>query len=109
VATCNTKNVVFSFNQMLAHHTAGGCPLRTGDLVATGTLSGPTTRQLGCLLEATKHGKESYEIEAENGGEPNVSRRYLEDGDVIEMKAQARGKAGNVGFGSCRGRIEAAS
>ena len=94
---------------MLAHHTAGGCPLRTGDLIATGTLSGPTPRQLGCLLEATKNGKEQYEIEAEGSDRRNASRRYLEDGDLIEMKAAARSTNGNVGFGSCRGRIEVAS
>jgi fumarylacetoacetase len=94
---CNTKYVVFSFAQMLAHHTAGGCPLRTGDLIATGTLSGPSRKELGCLLEATKNGSEPYEFHTSGPETKNIVRRYLEDGDIIELKAS--------GFGSCSGLI----
>ncbi|KAL3460091.1 Fumarylacetoacetase [Aspergillus heterothallicus] len=94
---CNTKYVVFSFAQMLAHHTAGGCPLRTGDLIATGTLSGPSCKELGCLLEATKNGSEPYELHTSGPETQNIVRRYLEDGDIIELRAS--------GFGSCSGRI----
>lgn len=82
---------------MLAHHTTGGCPLRTGDLIATGTLSGPSGRELGCLLEATKNGSEPYEFQTSGPGTQTIVRRYLEDGDIVKLKAS--------GFGSCTGRI----
>ncbi|RFU31445.1 hypothetical protein B7463_g4871, partial [Scytalidium lignicola] len=107
VSECNTKNVIFSFAQMIAHHTAGGCPLRTGDLIATGTLSGATRKELGCLLEITRNGAELYEIEAVNAAKEKINRSYLEDGDMVEFIAHVRGKMGRVGFGACRGRITA--
>ncbi|KAH6710874.1 fumarylacetoacetase [Leptodontidium sp. MPI-SDFR-AT-0119] len=105
VTECNTKHVVFSFAQMLAHHTVGGCPMRPGDLIATGTLSGPNRRELGCLLEATQNGVDPYEMEAQSPGKQNISRTFLEDGDIIKFRAQAQGKNGlkRVGFGACRG------
>lgn len=82
---------------MVAHHTVGGCPLRTGDLIATGTLSGPVRRELGCLLEATIDGSQPYEVEAEHPDKRGISRVYLSDGDIIEFKS--------LGFGSCRGQL----
>ncbi|KAF2428300.1 fumarylacetoacetase [Tothia fuscella] len=107
---CNTNNVIFSLAQMLTHHTRGGCPLRPGDLIATGTLSGPTQSELGCLMEATRHGTESYEMQAMSSSKGKISRKYLENGDIIEFTAQARGKdgLGNVGFGKCSGKVLAA-
>ncbi len=105
VADCNTNNVIFSFAQMIAHHTRGGCPLRTGDLIATGTLSGPDRENAGCLLEQTRGGKDPYEMVAENSSTGNVLRTYLEDNDRITFTAQASGAAGNVGFGSCSGMV----
>lgn len=101
LATCNTSNVAFSFAQMLAHHTTGGCPLRPGDLLATGTLSGPTRAELGCLLELTWDGTRSI-------AEGSTRRGFLEDGDVVSFTARARGGEkgkGKVGFGVCRGWI----
>lgn len=94
---CNTKNVVFSFAQMLAHHTAGGCPMRTGDLIATGTLSGTTPQTLGCLLEASRNGTEPFQIETGGPQKRQTSRNFLEDGDIIEFSA--------LGFGECKGQI----
>lgn len=94
---CNTKYVAFSFAQMLAHHTAGGCPMRTGDLIATGTVSGPSRRELGSLLEASKNGTEPYEMETRGLGGQKISRQFLKDGDIIEFKA--------LGFGSCKGKV----
>lgn len=51
---------------MLAHHMAGGCPMRTGDLIGTGTLSGTMDQELGCLLEATLYGKKPYHAQPES-------------------------------------------
>jgi fumarylacetoacetase len=105
VADCNTNNVIFSFAQMIAHHTRGGCPLRTGDLIATGTLSGPDRENAGCLLEQTRGGTDPYEMVSEDSAVDNVRRAYLEDNDIITFTAQATSTKGNVGFGSCSGKI----
>lgn len=90
---------------MITHHTAGGCPLQTGDLIATGTLSGPTQRELGCLLELTRNGANLYEMPAASPTQKLCSRRWLEDGDTVEFTAQAQSAQGNVGFGSCKGLV----
>ena len=113
LGSCNTKNVAFSFAQMLAHHTAGGCAMRAGDLFATGTLSGATRAELGCLLEITWDGAREIEAppspEEQQQKQQGFRRTYLEDGDVVSFTARAQGQAagasGNVGFGVCSGRI----
>jgi fumarylacetoacetase len=95
---------------MVAHHTRGGCPLRTGDLIGTGTVSGKPLRNRGCLLEMTHNGTIPYEVKA-NSSSKKLSRKYLEDGDIIEFVAQAVAKdgLGNVGFGACSGQVLAAN
>lgn len=105
IADCNTNNVIFSFAQMIAHHTRGGCPLRTGDLIATGTLSGPERENAGCFLEQTRGGTDPYEMVAKEPSTSNVLRAYLEDNDRVTFTAQASGAAGKVGFGSCSGTV----
>lgn len=105
LTTCNTKFCVFSFSQMIAHHTLGGCPMRTGDLIATGTLSGPTRKELGCFLELGWNGSDEYEMEALKNGQRKISRKFLEDGDIVTFQAVAGSQAGNVGFGICKGQI----
>jgi len=92
---------------MIAHHTRGGCPLRTGDLIATGTLSGPTREEAGCFLEQTSNGTDPWKMTAENSSENSLSRAFLEDGDTIEFTAQviATDDLGNVGFGKCEGTV----
>ena len=86
--------------QLLAHLTCGGAPVRTGDLFASGTVSGPGRNQLGCLLELTR-----------NGAEPIVladgSRRaFLVDGDEVAITATAPGPGGEViSFGEVRGQV----
>jgi fumarylacetoacetase len=85
---------------LLAHLTCGGAPVRTGDLFASGTVSGPRRDQLGCLLELTRDGTEP--IVLGNGG----SRAFLEDGDEVVISATASGPDGTVvGFGEVRGRV----
>jgi fumarylacetoacetase len=89
--------------QMIAHHASNGCNLRPGDLLASGTISGPLRDSLGCLLELTRRGAEPLEI----GGE---RRGFLEDGDEVVMRATCtRDNHVRIGFGECRGRIEAAA
>jgi fumarylacetoacetase len=110
VSECNTNNVIFSLAQMVAHHTRGGCPLRTGDLIGTGTVSSKPLRNRGCLLEMTNDGAVSYEIEAKISSK-RLSRKYLEDGDIVMFngKAVATDGLGNIGFGACSGQVLAAN
>lgn len=96
----NMKDLYWTIGQMLTHHASNGCNLQTGDLMATGTVSGKEKSERGCLLELTWRGKEP--IQLPNGEE----RRFLEDGDEIIMKGFCE-KEGfrRIGFGECRGRI----
>ncbi|MGI8787224.1 MAG: fumarylacetoacetase [Pyrinomonadaceae bacterium] len=96
----NMKDLYWTIGQMLAHHASNGCNLQTGDLMATGTISGEAKTARGCLLELTWRGKEP--IELPNG----ETRRFLEDGDEIIMKGFCeREDFRRIGFGECRGVI----
>lgn len=93
----------WSVFQMLVHHASNGCNLRPGDLMGTGTISGPERGEEGCLLEKTLNGTRPVDLP---GGE---TRRFLEDGDEVVMRARcARDGFASIGFGECRGRIEPA-
>jgi fumarylacetoacetase len=86
--------------QLVAHHASNGCPLRPGDLLATGTVSGPDEDSLGCLLERTRRGATPIEV---HGGE---TRRFLEDGDEVIIRGRCvRPGWVSIGLGECRGRI----
>lgn len=96
----NMKDLYWTIGQMLTHHASNGCNLQTGDLMATGTVSGREKDERGCLLELTWRGKEP--IELPNGEQ----RRFLEDGDEIIMKGFCEREGfRRIGFGECRGRI----
>jgi fumarylacetoacetase len=85
--------------QMLAHLTVNGAPARTGDLFASGTVSGPGREQRGAFIELTWGGAEPVTV----NGEP---RTYLRDGDEVVLTATAPGAGGTrIGFGEARGRI----
>jgi len=82
---------------MVAHHTSGGCDLRAGDLVGSGTISGPKPGTHGSLLEASDGGKRPVTLAT---GE---ERRFVEDGDEILMRARAEREGFvTIGFGECR-------
>lgn len=96
----NTKDLYWTIAQMLTHHASNGCNLQTGDLMATGTVSGQAKDARGCLLELTWRGKEP--IELPNG----ETRRFLEDGDEVIMKGFCEREGfRRIGFGECRGVI----
>ena len=89
--------------QLLTHHASNGCNLRPGDLLASGTISGPTREQRGCLLELTWRGSEPIALPT---GE---QRRFLQDGDEVTLRGFAdRDGAVRIGFGECRGVVEPA-
>ncbi|MDB5608081.1 MAG: fumarylacetoacetase [Bradyrhizobium sp.] len=99
ISRTGTQQMYWSFGQMLAHHTSNGCNMRSGDLMGSGTLSGPTSEEMGCITEMTGAGKEPIEISGER-------RLWLEDDDevVLRARAEAPGHVG-IGFGPCSGRI----
>ena len=85
---------------MVAHHTSNGCNLRPGDLLASGTVSGPEPDSRGCLLEITRRGAEPVTLPT---GE---IRKFLEDGDEITLRGYCeREGLPRVDFGECTGRI----
>lgn len=85
---------------MIAHHTSNGCDLQPGDLLGSGTVSGPTKDARGCLLELTWRGSEPLALPS---GE---TRRFLEDGDEVTLRGFCkRDGFRRIGFGECRGRI----
>eukprot|EP00198_Chlamydomonas_reinhardtii_P012182 XP_001701519.1 fumarylacetoacetase [Chlamydomonas reinhardtii] len=96
----------WSFAQMVAHHTAGGCSLRPGDLLGSGTISGDTPGSRGCLLELTWAGRDELELRAERPGGLLGRRRYLEDGDTVVLRGWCGGGGGKrIGFGRCEGKL----
>ena len=85
---------------MVAHHTVGGCNLRSGDLLGSGTISGPTRTEAGALIELTEAGKSP--IRLPNG----EARSFLEDGDVVVMTGWCeRPGYARIGFGENRGEV----
>jgi fumarylacetoacetase len=87
--------------QMLTHHASNGCNLRPGDLLASGTVSGPERDARGCLLELTWRGAEPLQLPT---GE---TRKFLEDGDEVIMRGSCeREGMVRIGFGECVGRVE---
>jgi fumarylacetoacetase len=99
----NAADLYWTPAQLLTHHASNGCNLRPGDLLATGTVSGPDKASRGCLLELTWRGTEPILLP---GGE---ERRFLEDGDEVVLKGRAQnGSYAPIGFGECRGTIVAA-
>jgi len=86
--------------QMLAHMTVNGASLRTGDLYASGTVSGPEPGQRGCMIELTWNGSEPLTLP------DGTSRAWLEDSDELVITATAAGPSGTrVGLGEARGQI----
>ncbi|KAF4465338.1 fumarylacetoacetase [Fusarium albosuccineum] len=100
ITRTSSKNLLWSWPHMIAHHSISGCNLQTGDLLGSGTISGLEAGTQGSLLEQTQGGKAPVQLE---GGE---ERKFLQDGDTITIKGWA-GEAddGLVGFGECSGTI----
>jgi fumarylacetoacetase len=103
IARSNFKYLYWNICQQLAHHASGGCNLRPGDLLATGTISGPTRDSYGSLLELTWGGKEPLRLPS---GE---TRTYLQDQDMIRMRGWCERDGLRIGFGEASGRIRSAT
>ena len=99
IARTNYKEMYYSAAQQLAHHTTSGCPMNVGDLLGSGTISGPTRESRGSLLELSWGGKEPIELP---GGQ---TRSFIEDNDTLTLKGAARGDGYTIGFGDCVGKV----
>ncbi len=96
----NFREMYWTVAQMVAHHSSNGCNLKTGDLLASGTVSGPNDEARGCLLELTRGGSEPINLP---GGE---TRRFLEDGDEVTLHGRCDSAGSeSIGFGECQGRV----
>ncbi|MFN0213400.1 MAG: fumarylacetoacetase [Saprospiraceae bacterium] len=99
ISRSNTKYLYWSMAQQLAHHTINGCNVQVGDLMASGTISGPTSESLGSMLEMTLGGRNLISL---NDG---TARGFLQDGDVVTMRASAGSEGERVGFGEVTGAV----
>ena len=99
ISLSNFRYLYWNMSQQLAHHTVNGCNMRTGDICASGTISGPDRDSRGSMLEITWKGTEPITL-------PDGSQRsFLEDGDTIIMKAYAQNESLRIGFGESRVKI----
>lgn len=98
ICRTNSAGLYYSAAQMLAHHTSSGCAMRCGDLLGSGTISGPERGSRGSLLELSWGGTEPVEIA---GGQ----RCFLEDGDTLTLRGAAQGDGYLIGFGDCTGKV----
>jgi len=99
IARTNYREMYYSSAQQLAHHTTSGCPMNTGDLLGSGTISGPGKSERGSLLELSWGGNEPITLES---GE---ERSFIEDGDTMTLTGTARGDGYTIGFGDCAGTV----
>ena len=95
----NYKYMYYSSAQQLAHHSSSGCAMRTGDLLGSGTISGPEKGSFGSLLEMTWNGKTPLTLDC------GQTRNFIEDGDMLALHGHAQGNGYRIGFGPCRGTI----
>jgi fumarylacetoacetase len=99
ITRTNFQNLYWSIAQQFAHHTVNGCNLQPGDLLASGTISGPTEDSRGCMLELTWRGANPLTL-------PNgETRKWLEDGDRLTITGWAQGDGYRIGFGEVTGRV----
>lgn len=99
IASTNYSEMYYSAAQQLAHHSTSGCPMRVGDLLGSGTISGPTKPERGSLLELSWGGKEPLTLDSGD------TRTFLEDGDTLSLSGKASGDGYTIGFGPCSGKI----
>jgi fumarylacetoacetase len=103
LSTGNLRDLHWSFAQMLTHHSSNGCNLIPGDLIASGTVSGPEPGSQGCLLEITQRGTQPLRLPTGD------LREFLADGDEIILRGFCeREGLPRISLGECRGIIQPA-
>lgn len=99
ISRTTTRELYYAPAQQLAHHASSGCKMEVGDLLGSGTISGPTREERGSLLEITWGGQEPLVLE------DGTQRKFLEDGDSVSLAGWAQGAGYRIGFGTCTGTI----
>jgi len=100
ISNTNLKYMYWNMKQQTVHHTITGCNMRPGDLLATGTISGPARENWGSLLEISWQGTTPISIT-----ETGETRKFIDDGDIITFHAHCEGKDYRIGFGECSGQL----
>jgi fumarylacetoacetase len=103
VCTSNYKYMYWTMEQQLAHHTVNGCNINVGDLMASGTISGPQPHEYGSMLELTWRGTKP--IKMSDGSE----RKFINDNDTVTMKGWCEKDGMRVGFGECSAKVLSAT
>ncbi|SDF44103.1 fumarylacetoacetase [Limimaricola pyoseonensis] len=98
IARTNARELYYSAAQQLAHHTVSGCPMRVGDLLGSGTISGATRDARGSLLELSWGGAEPIAV-------AGTTRAFVADHDRLTLRGHAQGAGYRVGFGACEGTV----
>jgi len=96
----NFKTMYWTSKQQLVHQTVTGCNLRPGDLLGSGTISGPAPENYGSLVEITWGGSKSWKVH-----ETGEEKKYIQDGDTVILSAHAQGHGYRIGFGQCSGKL----
>ncbi|WP_298570548.1 fumarylacetoacetase [uncultured Aliiroseovarius sp.] len=99
VGETNYTRMYYSAAEQLCHHAIGGCGMNVGDLLGSGTISGPTKTEYGSLMEMSWAGREPFTLDT---GE---TRSFIEDGDTLTLRGAAKGDGFQIGFGDCVGKI----
>jgi len=99
VGETNYSRMYYSAAEQLCHHAIGGCAMNVGDLLGSGTISGPTKTEYGSLMEMSWAGREPFTLDT---GE---TRTFIEDGDTLTLRGAAKGDGFVIGFGDCTGKI----
>ena len=103
ISRTNYNEMYYSAAQQLAHHTTSGCPMRVGDLLGSGTVSGPTPDSFGAMLELCWNGQRPIQLS------DGAQRTFIEDGDTLTLRGAAKGDGYRIGFGECVGQVLAAA
>ncbi|MEZ4874005.1 MAG: fumarylacetoacetase [Flavobacteriaceae bacterium] len=99
VCRSNFKYMYWSMVQQLTHHTVNGCNVRSGDMMGSGTISGPTPDSYGSMLELTWKGQHPITL---NDG---TQRKFINDGDTVIMRGYCKNNEVRIGFGECKGKV----
>ena len=99
LSNSNFKYLYWTMQQQLTHHTVNGCNIRSGDLLGSGTISGPTKNSYGSMLELSWGGKEPITLK------DGSTRVFFNDGDNVILRGYCKNENVSIGFGKCTGKI----
>ena len=99
VSNSNFKHMYWSMSQQLAHHTSNGCRVNSGDMMGSGTISGPTPNSFGSMLELTWNGKNPIVMQDQ------TERKFINDNDTVIMKGFCKNNEVRIGFGEVSSKL----